>query len=93
LVAGDAHYLDDGTKILIEFKNTTGKLSGELLEQMRNYKKLIDAGKIDEVEYVFSTLEAAKKNESLISDIFGHTGDAKLSYIDKAGKKISYTIR
>jgi hypothetical protein len=86
-------FLNNGTKVLVEFKNVTGKLNGKSLEQMQDYKKLIDAGKIDEVEYVFSSLEAAKENERLISDIFGSTGDAKLSYIDKAGKKISYTIR
>ena len=55
-IIADTHYLDNGATILIEFKHVTGKLSGEPLEQMRNYKKLIDAGKIDEVEYVFSTL-------------------------------------
>lgn len=88
-IIGDAHYLEDGSKILIEFKHTTGKLSGEPLEQMLNYKKLIDKGKIDEVEYVFSTLEAANSNKAQIQKIFIQKDLYKISYINEAGKKIA----
>jgi peptidoglycan hydrolase-like protein with peptidoglycan-binding domain len=88
-IIGDAHYLDDGSKILVEFKNITGKLSGEPIEQMRNYKKLIDAGKIDEVEYVFSTLEAAEKNYDQLIKEFGKK-NVIISYVSEKGQKTLY---
>ncbi|UUC47309.1 peptidoglycan-binding domain-containing protein [Flavobacterium cerinum] len=90
-ITGDAHYTKNGI-VLLEFKNTTGKFGNEQLNQMLDYKKLLDAGKIHEVEYVFSNLEAANKNKNSILEVFKRRGYVKISYIDNAGKKINLEL-
>ncbi len=79
----------------VEAKHIKGILSGEQIEQLKRYQELLmkpgkySGGEYDKIfiSYVFSTKDAALKNQNLIRQHLGR--NAAVLYVDEFGKIVS----